>query len=149
MKKKRRFTHLPIDIILKTAIFNHVNDTYGHGNGDLVLQQFANILKVETRSRDTVARIGGEEFVILMYDLTPEKVNKVANRIRERIAAETFHLNDFPPIHITTSVGVAQGTSLPIKRMVDLADSALYQAKNEGRNQVVISTYETPQPITT
>ncbi|MCM3280474.1 GGDEF domain-containing protein [Exiguobacterium sp. MER 193] len=134
---------------MKTATFNHVNDTYGHGNGNLVLQRFANILKVETRAHDTVARIGGEEFVILMYDLTPEKVDKVANRIRERIAAELFHLNDFPPIHITTSVGVAHGTSLPIKRMVDLADSAFYRTKNEGRNQVVISTYDTPQPIMT
>lgn len=104
---------------------------------------------METRAHDTVARIGGEEFVILMYDLTPEKVDKVANRIRERIAAELFHLNDFPPIHITTSVGVAHGTSLPIKRMVDLADSAFYRTKNEGHNQVVISTYDTPQPIMT
>lgn len=129
--------------------FKHVNDTYGHGNGDLVLQQFADILKVETRAHDKVARIGGEEFVILMYDLTPEKVDKVANRIRERVATETFYLNDFPPIQITTSVGVAHGTALPIKRMVDLADSALYQAKHEGRNQVVVSTYDTPQPIMT
>ena len=129
--------------------FKHVNDTYGHGNGDLVLQQFADILKVETRAHDTVARIGGEEFVILMYDLTPEKVDKVANRIRERVATETFYLNDFPPIQITTSVGVAHGTALPIKRMVDLADSALYQAKNEGRNQVVVSTVASPEPIMT
>ncbi|WP_214759758.1 GGDEF domain-containing protein [Exiguobacterium sp. s129] len=129
--------------------FKHVNDTYGHGNGDLVLQQFADILKVETRAHDTVARIGGEEFVILMYDLTPEKVDKVANRIRERVATETFYLNDFPPIQITTSVGVAHGTALPIKRMVDLADSALYQAKSEGRNQVVVSTYASPEPIMT
>ncbi|WP_321282902.1 diguanylate cyclase [Exiguobacterium profundum] len=144
-QENRTYNVLALDI----DHFKHVNDTYGHGNGDLVLQQFANILKVETRAHDTVARIGGEEFVILMYDLTPEKVDKVANRIRERIAAELFHLNDFPPIQITTSVGVAHGTSLPIKRMVDLADSALYQAKNEGRNQVVISTYDTPEPIMT
>ncbi|WP_214744510.1 GGDEF domain-containing protein [Exiguobacterium sp. s189] len=129
--------------------FKHVNDTYGHGNGDLVLQQFADILKMETRAHDTVARIGGEEFVILMYDLTPEKVDKVANRIRERVATETFYLNDFPPIQITTSVGVAHGTALPIKRMVDLADSALYQAKSDGRNQVVVSTVASPEPIMT
>mgnify|MGYP005753728269 CR=1 FL=1 len=129
--------------------FKHVNDTYGHGNGDLVLQQFADILKVETRAHDTVARIGGEEFVILMYDLTPEKVDKVANRIRERVATETFYLNDFPPIQITTSVGVANGTALPIKQMVDLADSALYQAKNEGRNQVVVLTVASPEPTMT
>lgn len=129
--------------------FKHVNDTYGHVNGDLVLQQFADILKVETRAHDTVARIGGEEFVILMYDLTPEKVDKVANRIRELVATETFYLNDFPPIQITTSVGVANGTALPIKQMVDLADSALYQAKNEGRNQVVVLTVASPEPTMT
>ncbi|WP_214878697.1 diguanylate cyclase [Exiguobacterium sp. ERU653] len=144
-EEDRTYNVLALDI----DHFKQVNDTYGHGNGDLVLQQFADILKVETRAHDTVARIGGEEFVILIYDLTPKKVEKVANRIRERIATEVFYLNNFPPIQITTSVGVAHGTALSIKRMVDLADSALYQAKNEGRNQVVVSTYETSEPIMT
>ncbi|WP_214825995.1 GGDEF domain-containing protein [Exiguobacterium algae] len=134
-EESRTYNVLAIDI----DHFKHVNDTYGHGNGDLVLQQFAEILKAETRVHDTVARIGGEEFVILMYDLTPDKVDQVANRIRERIAAAVFFLNDFPPIHITASVGVSHGTALPIKRMVDVADSALYQAKRNGRNRVVIS----------
>lgn len=131
----RAYNVLAIDI----DHFKQVNDTYGHGNGDLVLQQFAEILKSETRIHDTVARIGGEEFVILMYDLTPEKVDEVANRIRKRIAAELFHLNDFPPIQITASVGVSHGTSVPIKRMVDIADTALYQAKRDGRNRVIVS----------
>lgn len=127
--------------------FKHVNDTYGHGNGDLVLRQFADILKKETRHHDTVARIGGEEFVILMYDLEPEKVEKVANRIRERIASEVFQLDEFDPIHITASVGVAHGTSHPIKRMTELADAALYQAKHEGRNRVILS--ELPASLVT
>ena len=89
--------------------FKHVNDTYGHGNGDLVLQQFANILMEETRPHDITARIGGEEFMILVYDLTPSKVIKVANRIRERIANERFQLDGFPAITVTASIGIAHG----------------------------------------
>lgn len=119
--------------------FKRVNDTYGHGNGDLVLQRFAEILLAETRSHDVVARVGGEEFVVLMYDLAPGKVEKVAERIRKRIEDEVFILNDFPPIHITASIGIAHGKSEPIQKMTEAADSALYKAKDMGRNQVILT----------
>lgn len=118
--------------------FKHVNDTYGHGNGDLVLQQFANILKEETRPHDITARIGGEEFMILVYDLSPQKVVKVANRIRERIATERFQLDGFPAIEVTTSIGIAHGKHVHIQRMSTLADDALYTAKQQGRNRTIL-----------
>lgn len=118
--------------------FKHVNDTYGHSNGDLVLKRFAELLKIETRAHDVVARIGGEEFVILIYDLSPDKVYKVAERIRERIAAEAFFLSDVTSIQVTTSIGIAHGSALPIESMSDLADTALYQAKDNGRNRTVL-----------
>ncbi|TCI52089.1 diguanylate cyclase [Exiguobacterium sp. SH5S13] len=119
--------------------FKRVNDTYGHANGDLVLQRFAELLLAETRLHDVVARVGGEEFVILMYDLTPEKVEKVAERIRKRIEDEVFVLKDFPPIHITASIGIAHGKSEPVQKMTEAADNALYQAKRSGRNQVILT----------
>ncbi|OAN15598.1 diguanylate cyclase [Exiguobacterium undae] len=118
--------------------FKHVNDTYGHGNGDLVLQQFANILKEETRPHDITARIGGEEFMILVYDLSPQKVVKVANRIRERIATERFQFDGFPAIEVTTSIGIAHGKHVHIQRMSTLADDALYTAKQQGRNRTIL-----------
>jgi len=118
--------------------FKHVNDTYGHGNGDLVLQQFANILMEETRPHDITARIGGEEFMILVYDLTPSKVTKVANRIRERIAHERFQLDGFPAITVTASIGIAHGKQIHIQYMNGLADEALYTAKQQGRNRTIL-----------
>ncbi|TCI29726.1 diguanylate cyclase [Exiguobacterium sp. SL-10] len=133
--KQRTYNVLALDI----DHFKRVNDTYGHANGDLVLQRFAELLLIETRSHDLVARIGGEEFVILMYDLSVEKVEKVAERIRTRIEHEVFVLNDFPPIHITTSIGIAHGKSEPIQTMTEAADDALYEAKHSGRNQVVLT----------
>ncbi|MDX1259107.1 diguanylate cyclase [Exiguobacterium sp. K1] len=118
--------------------FKHVNDTYGHGNGDLVLQQFANILMEETRPHDITARIGGEEFMILIYDLTPPKIIKVANRIRERIAHERFQLDGFPDITVTASIGIAHGKQIHIQHMNGLADEALYTAKQQGRNRTIL-----------
>lgn len=127
--------------------FKHVNDTYGHGNGDLVLQQFANILKQETRPHDITARIGGEEFMILVYDLSPQKVVKVATRIRERIATERFQLDGFPAIEITTSIGISHGKRIPIQRMNTLADDALYTAKQQGRNRTILLNQQDEQHI--
>ncbi len=118
--------------------FKYVNDTYGHPNGDLVLKRFSELLLIETRSHDLVARVGGEEFVILIYDLNAEKVLKVSERIRERIASESFFIVDAAPIHVTVSIGIAHGKHSPIEAMSELADNALYQAKENGRNRTVL-----------
>lgn len=134
VSERRAYNVLALDI----DHFKHVNDTYGHPNGDLVLKRFAELLKLETRSHDVVARIGGEEFVILIYDLPPEKVVKVAERIRERIAVEAFVLSDGTSIRISTSIGIAHGSALPVESMSSIADSALYEAKDKGRNRTVV-----------
>ncbi len=134
VSERRAYNVLALDI----DHFKHVNDTYGHPNGDLVLKRFAELLKVETRAHDVVARIGGEEFVILIYDLSPEKVVKVAERIRERIAAEAFVLSDGTSIRVSTSIGIAHGSALPVESMSSLADTALYEAKDQGRNRTVV-----------
>lgn len=127
--------------------FKHVNDTYGHGNGDLVLQQFANILKEETRPHDITARIGGEEFMILIYDLAPQKATKVANRIRQRIASQRFQIDGFPAIDVTTSIGVAHGRNVHIQKMSLLADEALYTAKQQGRNRTILFDNESNRHV--
>ncbi|MCT4782599.1 diguanylate cyclase [Exiguobacterium himgiriensis] len=134
VSERRTYNILALDI----DHFKHVNDTYGHPNGDLVLKRFAELLKIETRAHDIVARIGGEEFVILIYDLSPEKVAKVAERIRKRIAAEAFTLSDGTTIQISVSIGIAHGNALPVESMSSLADTALYEAKDQGRNRTVV-----------
>lgn len=118
--------------------FKRVNDTYGHANGDLVLKQFADILLEETRPHDLVARIGGEEFMILVNHLSPAKAEKVAQRIRSRIENSYFELDEGPPIRVTSSIGISHGAAISIQVMTEAADKALYEAKANGRNQVVV-----------
>lgn len=129
--------------------FKHVNDTYGHPNGDLVLKRFAELLLIETRSHDLVARIGGEEFVVLINDLNPDQVIKVAERIRERIGSESYYLSDANPIQVTVSIGIAHGKSLSVDAMSEFADKALYQAKKGGRNQSILLLADESQLVTT
>jgi len=102
--------------------FKAVNDTWGHGVGDEVLVKVCKVL----REQDVVARMGGEEFNIILYHATPKRAVLVAERIRERVANDTFSCGK-----ITISIGVGKNE--------EKADEALYAAKNSGRNKVCIS----------
>lgn len=124
-------------MILDIDHFKHVNDRYGHASGDQVLKRFAELLLLETRPQDLVARIGGEEFVVLIRDLPTAKIKKIAERIRVRIEYESFVLPQ-EILKITVSIGVSSGQSISIEQLLDTADQALYQAKNTGRNRTVL-----------
>lgn len=124
-------------MILDIDHFKRVNDVYGHANGDLVLKRFAELLISETRPQDVVARLGGEEFAILIHDLPVTKANKIAERIRANVETESFFLNGFEPIHITVSIGIAHAKACPVVVATEAADNALYEAKHGGRNRVV------------
>lgn len=87
--------------------------------------------------------------MVLVYDLTPSKVAKVANRIRERIANTRFQLDGFPAISITASVGIAHGKHVAAQRMNILADEALYAAKEQGRNRVILYEVDAEAAMTT
>ena len=128
-------------IMFDIDFFKKVNDTYGHGVGDEVLREVASRVSRNLRNFDMVARYGGEEFVIVMPDATVESAATVAERLRIRIAGEPFKVSDpVGQISITISLGVTgtdnrhESPDALIKR----ADLALYQAKNKGRNCVVI-----------
>jgi two-component system cell cycle response regulator len=121
--------------------FKNVNDTHGHDGGDAVLKEFAARLKRNTRTIDLACRLGGEEFLIIMPETDLERGFQVAERLRACIAAETFHVNRETRIQVTTSVGLATlETAMDTpEAMLKRADNALYAAKRNGRNRVVVA----------
>jgi diguanylate cyclase (GGDEF)-like protein len=124
-------------VMLDVDHFKRVNDTYGHGVGDQVLQDLATVLRVGQRRTDTLARIGGEEFLLLMPATDTEGALSQARRICERVASVEI-ATDAGKLKITLSLGLAQASPKDhaADAVVKRADAALYQAKAGGRNQV-------------
>ena len=116
--------------------FKLVNDTHGHAIGDQLLQVAADRITRCLRESDTVSRIGGDEFVILLETLDqPEQAHAIAEKIREALNAPLFF--DELELIIIPSIGIAlyPDDGDEEKRLVDLADSAMYQAKKSGGNR--------------
>lgn len=118
--------------------FKKLNDLYGHLVGDKILQELADLMRVEVRDIDMVSRFGGEEFVILLPETNEEQAMIVAERIRKRVAENIF-LKKKEKIKMTVSVGVASyfEDMDGIQELLNGADLKLYSAKESGRNQVV------------
>ncbi|MGV3464672.1 MAG: diguanylate cyclase [Heyndrickxia sp.] len=135
-EKLQKLSVLYIDI----DHFKKVNDTYGHNNGDEILQQLSQILKDSTEHEDIVSRNGGEEFTVLLPNSSIERATSVAEHIRMSIENHHFMLTNGKSIRITVSVGIANfpESTNNIEEIIDLADKALYMAKNSGRNRVHI-----------
>lgn len=133
-----RFTHpKPMSIlILDIDHFKRVNDAYGHGVGDLVLQNIAQLLLQAIRSSDQACRWGGEEFVVLLDDCSLENALQRADILRRAVEiAEVSYQKE--KIHITISVGVTQyRENENLDTFINRADIALYRAKQLGRNRV-------------
>lgn len=120
-------------VILDVDHFKSVNDTYGHQVGDLVLQQLAKLLKGKTRHFDSVYRIGGEEFALILADLPRDHAVETADRLR--VIVEEARVAD---LLVTVSMGVVtcdrqEWTDIELVRA---ADEALYHSKQQGRNRV-------------
>lgn len=118
--------------------FKSINDTYGHGVGDLALQTFAKRVRDNIRSSDVFSRWGGEEFVLLLSDTHVEGAMLTLQRVRE--AVQSAVIAGAPEtLRMTVSIGLAEhiaGEALEVT--LDRADKALYCAKRAGRNQVVL-----------
>lgn len=120
--------------------FKAVNDTYGHNVGDEVLKEFSRRIQENTRSFDLVARMGGEEFVVILPDVSEKRAIVVAERLRRAIAEEPFACSaPEGAIKVTTSLGGAliDHGSHTNEAVLEIADKALYLAKNGGRDCVV------------
>lgn len=114
--------------------FKKVNDQYGHQAGDRVLNELAKIFREEIRPGDSIARFGGEEFILELNDTFDGKA--VAERLREKIAVSQFQYKG-QTIPITVSMGIAPWREdMTLREIIRQADRALYRAKKSGRNQV-------------
>ncbi|WP_223788943.1 diguanylate cyclase [Marinicella meishanensis] len=126
-------------LIIDIDHFKKVNDTYGHPAGDAVLHQLAEVLtQFDHGAVQCLARIGGEEFCFLLKGTLPEQAKNLAERIRQQVGATEFKAGADKSIEITVSVGLAtiNPTKFTSAKLYQLADTALYEAKNSGRNQV-------------
>jgi two-component system, cell cycle response regulator len=127
-------------LIIDIDHFKSVNDTHGHAVGDEVLKIFAKRIQDSLRSFDLVARLGGEEFVVILPDVSTDMAYFVSERLRRAIADEPFACAvPGNALKVTASIGgtIVSGASIGMETILKQADDALYQAKNAGRNATV------------
>lgn len=134
-------SHAPCLLLVDIDFFKKVNDTYGHLGGDYVLQVVAQEIRASVRGRDVVARYGGEEFAVLLRDTPRSGCQAVAENVRLHVGRALIELPPElgfeQPVMVTVSVGGAcyrEGESS--ESLVDRADRALYESKQNGRNRV-------------
>ncbi len=129
----------PISVaVADIDLFKAINDNLGHHAGDDVIRQVALKLKQVTRGRDLVARIGGDEFVLIFPGMSAQATAEICDRLCRDIAALEFGAA-YGSLKITMSIGVSDcSTAISLERLIADADRALYEAKNSGRNRVVV-----------
>jgi diguanylate cyclase len=128
-------------LVLDADRFKQINDRYGHQAGDEALHQMAQALRSSIRAHDVVGRLGGEEFGVLLLNVTNEDAMYVADRLRRAVASL-----DFRPLRERHDLSVSFGgvvfhDDLPFSQLFRAADANLYQAKHDGRNRGVITAY--------
>ncbi len=127
-------------LILDIDHFKSFNDTYGHPTGDALLRRLAEVMQSSVRSVDLCARMGGEEFAVLLSNTDKEGALKVAEKLRAAVQDTPFAGDASQPVvEVTVSIGVASAPEDADKKdvLIRRADDALYRAKAEGRNRVV------------
>lgn len=137
-----RYRHPFCVVMVDIDWFKHINDTYGHPAGDHVLTEFAWRLRDHIRKTDVLARIGGEEFAILMPETSPLEAKKRTEALQKCINNAPFQLGNSAdsPLMMTASFGIScvADNDLVAEASLIRADTALYKAKNSGRNQVIL-----------
>ncbi len=134
-------TDKPLSVLaIDIDFFKKINDTHGHQAGDAVLKELAQRLTRNVRNLDLVARLGGEEFVIIMPDTNLELAVLIADRLRLAVASEPV---SFEGKSLSFSISVGLSASIPPmslnhEELMKQADTALYEAKNAGRNRIVL-----------
>mgnify|MGYP000467532716 CR=1 FL=1 len=125
-------------MILDVDHFKRINDSHGHSAGDEALRVLVSSLRAALRDSDCVGRLGGEEFVVLLPQTGQVGALEVAERLRQRVAGLSVGTSGGANLQVTVSIGVAewQGREDSIERLVERADSALYRAKDRGRDRV-------------
>lgn len=129
-------------VLFDLDFFKRVNDKYGHPVGDELLKRVGQILQHAARKGDTVARVGGEEFIFFLPNTSATDAAAIAERIRNTISLTTMTTHRQQEIKITISAGVASTgdyTATTPQALYSQADKALYLAKEQGRNRVITS----------
>jgi diguanylate cyclase (GGDEF)-like protein len=125
--------------LLDVDRFKQINDRFGHPAGDAVLVGLAQLLRENMRGGDVLARLGGEEFVIVLPDTPPQRAREVCERLRERVESRAWP--ECPGLgKVTASIGLALAPPHDAAELMRRADQALYAAKGGGRNRLVLSS---------
>ena len=146
-----RYGHRVSLVMFDVDHFKHINDTLGHKTGDQVLIEIARRAGEAIRTMDVLARIGGEEFMVMLPDTDAEGALQTAERIREALRSTPIHLENTENLQVTASFGISQlvsdnvstcwdqepAVTVILDQLMTQADDAMYKAKNAGRDQVV------------
>jgi len=137
-------------LMIDVDSFKIVNDRFGHQAGDAALELLGERLRLEARAVDLIARLGGEEFAVVMIGAGLNEVAATAERIRAKLAAEEFAPAPESAFPLTVSIGaaVAQACDIGMDKLMRAADRALYLAKARGRNRVEVVALEGPDDRT-
>jgi diguanylate cyclase (GGDEF)-like protein/PAS domain S-box-containing protein len=141
--KVARLPHyVAVLLMLDLDFFKRINDTYGHVTGDAMLKAFAEIALNNSRAIDVAARLGGEEFAILLAGADKNDAMTMAERLREQVAEIAID-HELGPVRMTVSIGAAALLADDINgdAVLHRADAALYEAKDRGRNQIYWSCF--------
>jgi diguanylate cyclase (GGDEF)-like protein len=133
---KRRGSALAV-LAVDLDNFKPINDTHGHAAGDTVLRELADVMRMTVRDTDVIARVGGDEFVLLLPDTGWQGAITLAERLRRHVDEQTFAGEQRIPL--TVSIGIALARGADDVRATDLleeADRSLYRAKTSGRNRI-------------
>ena len=121
--------------------FKRVNDTYGHQAGDEILTEVSRILETQCRAADTLARVGGEEFMVLLATDRSGQLEVAAERFRDSVQSHRFSIGGRKPLKVTVSIGATLSRrSDTLRELQRRVDQRLYEAKRLGRNVSVTSS---------
>jgi diguanylate cyclase (GGDEF)-like protein len=122
-------------LLIDVDFFKRINDTHGHGAGDLVLKQIGNLLDAQFRKSDVCGRLGGEEFAVLLANTDAVAATALADKFRQTVAKSSIPWQA-DTLNVTVSIGIAS-ESYDLESLLHRADMAMYQAKANGRNTTV------------
>ncbi len=140
-ERSRRYQRELSVLMLDVDHFKRVNDSYGHEVGDRVLRILADTCRTSLRQQDLIGRYGGEEFIALLPETSIEVAMEACERLRRNVEALTVN-SPQGPVKVTVSIGIAtlNRATPSIGALINAADRALYEAKQKGRNRVVVSS---------
>ena len=138
--ERARLFETPLSVLLADLDdFKRINDDYGHHGGDRALRSFGELLRSEVRDFDIAARLGGEEFAVLLPQTRAEAAAVVASRMRRTLASAPIAVSDTAEVRLTASFGIAESTpGQSADELLRRADDALYAAKRAGKDRFVV-----------